>query len=258
MYTYVFISFRSVLQGFNDQPTAQQFESSIRKLMVHNDVVCSEKSNCTLDSRTKVLTVSSNRPSTSKESVRLYDTGTSPDDGWLNSDFFEISQYTEDVKDHSIAYMASVIESRIMGTNRQRIIKCEECVAAFIDNPLIEDEFTRFKARSSNVLQPCKSTFEICKFVDSNINSYKKETIPYQFVAQQMLEKMNLVNLFEHTNFRGHQGNLDEDHRFDFVKKIVDLYMRLRSIEAAKRITMQAHDDNMRQKMKLLMKIRGE
>lgn len=42
------------MNGFNDNPTAQQFEAAFRKLMVHNDVVCSNKSNC-IDMGTKIL-----------------------------------------------------------------------------------------------------------------------------------------------------------------------------------------------------------
>ena len=89
--------------------------------MVHNDVVCSPNSNCPIGSRTKILNVSSNRPST-KENV----CGPSemPEDDWLDLDFFEISQYTDNVADHSIAYMASVIEARIMAGNRyNKIVK---------------------------------------------------------------------------------------------------------------------------------------
>lgn len=232
-------------------------ESSIRKLLVHNDVVCSPNSNCPVGSRTKILTVSSNRPSTSKENECYI--SEMPEDDWLNLDFFEISQYTDNVADHSIAYMASVIEARIMAGNRyNKIVKCTKCVAAFIQNTLIEDEFIRFKSRSSNLLQPCSSTFEICKFVETNINSYTGKTIPYQSVAQQILMKMPLESLFNQSSFKRHEEDQDVDHRFDFVQKIVELYMRLKSIEAAKRITLQAHENTLRQKMKKLVQQRGE
>lgn len=229
----------------------------MRKLMVHNDVVCSPNSNCPIGSRTKTLTVSSNRPSTSKEN--LFDPSEMPEDDWLNLDFFEISQYTADAVDHSIAYMASVIEARIMTANRyNKIVKCNQCVAAFIQNTLIEDEFIRFKSRCSNVLQPCTSTFEICKFVESSINSYTGKNISYQLIAKQMLEKMPIETLFDQSSFVGHEQDQDVDHRFDFVKKIVELFMRLKSIETAKRITLQAHDNPLRQKMKKLVQQRGE
>lgn len=85
--------------GFNDNPTAQQFEAAFRKLLVHNDVVSSKYSNC-MDSRTKILSVSSNRPSTSKSNV--CESGALMDD-WLTDDFFEMCQHTDQVEDHSIA-----------------------------------------------------------------------------------------------------------------------------------------------------------
>lgn len=81
--------------------------------MVHNDVACSYKSNC-IDSGTKILTVSSNRSATSKTNVLVDENF-----GELFSDedyehSLQIAQYVDDAQNHSIAYMASVIEAKIM------------------------------------------------------------------------------------------------------------------------------------------------
>lgn len=95
--------------GFNDNPTAQQFEAAYRKLLIHNDVVCSEKSNC-IDQGTKILTVSSHK--TRKQN----NTPTSMD--MSISEILEVDlnagQYVDDSHSHSLAYMASVLENKIM------------------------------------------------------------------------------------------------------------------------------------------------
>lgn len=139
--------------------------------MVHNDVVCSGKSNC-IDTGTKILTVSSNRPASSKKNDCENGDLTVNED-FLNQEFLDSCEYVDDIHDHAIAYMASVLEARIIGANRyNKTVKCERCVSAFIENELIQDSFIRYKSRNTNILQPCKSTFEICKLVDSYLKAY--------------------------------------------------------------------------------------
>lgn len=229
--------------------------------MVHNDVVCSQKSNC-IDAGTKILSVSSNRPAASTknipESEELLD-----DEGLLNfDDFFNSWQYVDDIYDHAIAYMASVLEARIIGANRfNKIVKCEQCISTFIKNELIEDSFIRFKSRNSNILQPCKSTFEICKFVDTYLKTYEEKTIPYETVTLQILRKISFDTLFTGSDFENHPGDtnmLITGHKYTFVKKIVEFYMRMKSVEVAKRLTLKIHDNPVRHVYKKLVQERGE
>lgn len=82
------------IQGFNDNPTAQQFEAAYRKLMVHNEVVCSKNSNC-IDTGTKILTVSS-RPATSKKNDSESDELAVNED-FLNQEFLDSCKYVDDI-----------------------------------------------------------------------------------------------------------------------------------------------------------------
>lgn len=142
-----FFIFLFLIIGFNDNPTAQQFEAAYRKLLVHNDVVCSNRANC-IDSGTKILSVSSNRD-TEKRKKQHEDTNIDEDadEDFIFADedyeeIFNMSEYIDDANSHSLAYMCSVIESKIINAKRPRqIIKCEECVNAFIENELIEKGF---------------------------------------------------------------------------------------------------------------------
>lgn len=222
-------------------------------------MVCSGKSNC-IDVGTKILSVSSKRPGTFKQNVvesdRLFE-----DEDFLDHDFFTNCQYIDDIHDHSIAYMASVLEARIIGASRNnKIVKCEQCTFAFVENELIEDSFIRFKSRNSNVLQPCKSTFEICKFVDSYLKRYEGKTVPYKTAVLQILRKISFDDLFVVSDFENHPSNSDRitGHQYEFVKKIVDLYMRMKSVEIAKRLTLKIHDNPMRQTFKKLIQEKGE
>lgn len=243
------------IQGYNDNPTAQQFEAAYRKLLIHNDVVCSEKSNC-IDSGTKILTVSSNR---NKKKTQNTDSAIDKlpidDDYWLSQNLL----YVDDISNHSIAYMASMLEARIIGA-RQKVVKCDQCISAFIENELINDSFIRFKSRKCSILQPCKSTFEICKFVDSHLKTYEGRTVPYKAVLLEILRKISFANLFIGTTFENHPDSANQlgGHRYDFVKKIVELYMRMKSIEVAKKLTLNTHDNPVRHKYKKLVQQQGQ
>lgn len=252
--------FLLLIQGYNDNPTAQQFEAAYRKLLVHNDVLCSEKSNC-LDSGTKILSVSSNRrkkvkASNQKDTSELTKVQAGNDDYWLNQNLL----YVADVHNHSIACMASVLESRIIRARQNKIIKCGQCISAFIENEIIDDSFIRFKSKNSEMLQPCKSTFEICKFVDTYLKTYDGANIPYATVLLEILRKISFANLFVRTNFENHGSSSGQlaGHRYDFVKKIVEFYMRMKSVETAKKLTLDAHDNSMRHTYKKLIQQLGE
>lgn len=169
---------------------------------------------------------------------------------------------------------ASVIEAKIMAAHhRSQIVKCEKCVGVFIENPLLNDDFIRFKARSTNLLQPCQSTFEICKFANSFLKAYEGNSIPYTAVAKQILSKITFEGLYGNSNFDDHvhenvrrndarkddeKENEYEGHCRKLVSKIVDLFLRLKSMEVAKKLTLQAHDNRLRHQMKKLIQERGE
>lgn len=245
---YLFLSL-----GFNDNPTAQQFESAYRKLLIHNDVVCSTKSNV-MEPGTKILTVSSNRPP-ANNSVFQHDEGF--DEFVSEEDFmdsFNVSPYIDDTHSHSLAYMASIIEAKIIG-GKQRLIKCENCVGVFIENELLEDSFIRFKARKSNVMQPCRSTFEICKFVDSLVKSCEERASSYKAVVVEILRKISFDTLYPSSDFEKHST---KGHKYDFVKKIIELYMHMKSVHIAKSFTLKTHDDPIRHTYKKLIHFKGQ
>lgn len=235
--------------GFNDNPTAQQFEAAYRKLLIHNDVVCSKKANV-IEPGTKILTVSSNRPAAKQQPPEAVEF----EDSLFGEEFedsFLAAPYIDDAHSHSLAYMASVLEAKIIGGKR-RLIKCEECIASFIQNELIEDSFIRFKARRSNIMQPCRSTFEICKIVDQHVKSCEKISLSYQAVLIQILRKIQFDTLYPSSNFANHVSD-DINHKYEFVKKIIELYMGMKSVHIAKCFTLKTHDNPMRHTFRKLI-----
>lgn len=198
--------------------------------------------------------MSSSRPA-SKNLVQSHDEGF--DEFVLEEDFedsFYVSPYIDDTHSHSVAYMASILEAKIIGGKR-RIIKCEDCVGVFIENELLEDSFIRFKARKSNVMQPCRSTFDICKFADSYVKCCEKRSASYQAVVIQILRKMSFETLYTSSDFEKHPG---KGHKYDFVKQIIELYLHMKSVHIAKSFTLKTHDNPIRHTLRKLVHVKGQ
>lgn len=241
------------MHGFNDNPTAQQFEAAYRKLQIHNDVVCSGKANC-IDKGIKILTVSSQRPV-----KRQNDEGDLVEIDTHLLEHFEdslhASQYFDDAQNHSIAYIASVLETRLIGGTVRKYIKCQQCIDAFVENELIEDSFIRFKARNSNIIQPCKSTFDICKFIETFLKCCEGKSVPYNMTVLQILQNMDFDSLFARSNFDTHD---ERNHKYDLVKKITETYLNMRSVHVARCMTLKSHDEKVRHYFKKQTHLAGQ
>lgn len=228
--------------GSNDNPTAQQFEGAYRKLLIHNEVVCSAKSNC-IDRGTKILTVSSRRQEKSQRAIAPESDDLISDeiifDEMMNNNF-DSHQFVNDAHDHCLAYMASKLESKIITAKHPRIlIKCNECIGALVENELMEDSFIRFKARRINITQPCKSTYDICRIIDSVLKQYEGKGTSFDAIAMQVLRNLPFENLYSSTNFETHS---EKGHKYVFVKQIVETYMKLKSAYFAKCLTTKSHE----------------
>lgn len=138
-------------------------------------------------------------------------------------------------------------------------MKCEQCVDAFIENKLMEDRFIRFKSKDSNISQPCKSTFEICKFVGSFLSFFEGKTITFDAALLQILRKIKFESLFTSSDFDSHAENGHKyGHKYDFVKKIVQTYMNMKSVHSAKAVTLSKHDEPIRHKLKKIIHELGQ
>lgn len=209
-------------------------------------MICSKKANI-IEPGTKILTVSSYQKPT-KTSVKTTDITLDDcfDDDYKNS--FRIDQYVDDIHSHSLAYMASILEAKIIKGKRQTV-KCDDCLKVFIENELIEDSFIRFKARQSNIMQPCKSTFAICKFVNTYIKSCEERSSSYQEVVNTILRKIPFSTLYTSSDFENHSSN---GHKYELVKSIVQIYMHMKSVHNAKCYTLDMHKDPVRHSLRKL------
>lgn len=236
------------MNGRNDNPNPIQFEGAYRKLLIHNDVVCSKYANC-IDSGTKILTVSS-----AKQKVRnlSIDSVYVPEDDFNFYDDFEqpvtFENTTDKLKYHSLALVTSKIEQIIIKAKAPQIlIKCDQCLDAFIENEIMDDDFVRAIGRGYGHLQPCKSTFNICKFVDKFVEHYSNENVSYHATVNWILQNLDFDILYPNSNFHQHrEQSRTKNHKYDLVKCVVETYLNIKSRNSAKTITLQSHKEFIR------------
>lgn len=242
------------MNGYNDNPTAQQFEAAYRKLLIHNEIVCPKKSNC-IETGTKILTTSSHRPTKNSDVLNIQMQEIDDPflfDGHFEKSFHTAHQFTEDAHSHSIAFSASVLEDKIIKAKKPKLlVKCQECIDTFVENELMNDSFIRFKTKTINIMQPCKSTFAICKFVDTFLKYFQdntnNNTISYNMTLLQILQKIPFETLYTSSNFESHAS---KNQKYEFIKRIIEIYLNMKSVNAAKTLTLKVHGEPIRHDLK--------
>lgn len=75
--------------------------------------------------------------------------------------------------------------------------------------------------------------------VSSNVFEPEEKSVSYQITVNQILRRVSFDKLFTLTNFEHHDG--EKGHKYELVKKIVELYMNMKSVYAAKCFTLNVH-----------------
>lgn len=253
-----FLKIRSA-NGYNDNPTVQQFSAAFRKLLAHSKVHVSEKGNCSeqgvmSNSVSNILTVSSHRVKSSVDENFDFESIVPTKDELekIHTTIFEVeskeeSDQIEALSDFTIAHAASIIEKRIKQIDRKY---CEICANMFDQNEKVHPSFTG----KSNTI-PCSSTFTICKTADKFL---KFELLSGDFVFDAIIyviyDSLDFSSLYSATDF-----SHDINHKIYMVKIIIDMYVHIKATFLAKSATFNAHPNgNKRKKLHKLIHYRNE
>lgn len=223
------------MNGCNDNPSEQQFIAAYKKLLFHNEVTTSLKSNV-LNDVTKILTVSSG------EKTRLnyqqeHDLQLLADYDLENpeADFADPEETSDTVKlnNHARAYLASKVELGVI----QKIFKkgrkgCLQCINVFMENEITDDEFIAFRYQTDQIHQPCKSTLTIIHDIERYLNKYAGLEVSFGASVTHILKNIDTSKLFQNSDF-----SADHDHKTGLIKFIIEVYSDLKSTYVSQLIT---------------------
>lgn len=244
--------------GFNDNPTVQQFKSAYRKLLVNNTKInISKGANCQLfetDSKpfSNILTVSSRH--SIQEQIDL--DGNEPTDNETR-ELLQMLSEIESVEKNglidssllklSIVHIANMIEFKI---KNEGCWYCSECKDVFSENIKLRGRSISSKFKE----QPCSDTYNICKEVDRFLHlKFLTGQIKYATIHYTIMRNICLETLFCKTDFR-HSFN----HKLYLIRTIIDCYIQIRCTYLVKCSTLNSQDKFLRSKFRSLLHFRGQ
>lgn len=225
------------MNGYNENPMAHQFISAYRKLLHQSDILISNYSNVASQCSSNVLTVSS----TTKQTLN---TNGVVEDDWneiLDLESLENANYLTDMHDSGIAYVAKVLEDRLITSN----VHCNLCRKVLSENKKVNDNI----CVSLQYGKPCKSTYQLCKLTDTALKVLINTGANFkQKVYLSVMNNMDFENIFPVFYESVH----DIDHKHYLIKFIIDEYINKKCAYVAKQHTIALHRRFVRNRLRKL------
>lgn len=231
------------MNGFNDNPSAQQFISAYRKLLHQSDVSISGCANVISRGTSNVLTVTSG----AKRLAKLRDDVEEHADQVVhhkavmpslqsNEDLHELFELellenndylSDNMQGVGVCYISNIIERRLTTSDQ---INCKFCPEVFVINEKVD-----LKACVSIHLgRPCVSTYHLCRLTDRVLRVYINTGPKFkEMVYVKVLNALDWNSIFP--IFFEPQHN--PDHKHFLVKFIIDEYINKKCAYIAKQKT---------------------
>lgn len=235
------------LNGFNDNPTVEQFCAAYRKVLLNTEINSSALSNC-IDCL-NILKISSRKYNTKEIDnceQKLFDLNEYLDLIGKTEQVqqFEKCNYAIDSLDAcSVAYTAGTIELKIENAGR---FHCDECRYVFAKNQKISVPFN-----STTACVPCESTYQICALAYKHLNTMCHVDFNYRLLLDTILRDVKYTDMYSETNFENHQA-----HKFSFV--IVEEFLRIHANYMAKKATLNEQEKMLRTQLKKIVLLSGQ
>lgn len=234
------------LPGCNDNPTTEQFIAGFKKIVVCNEIKCSEKSNCGDHLNLTVLSVSSRRSHSTKVSIA---NDFSSDTTDLERSNMILQNYeSNDLLKMSIAWDAATIEDQIEKLGR---FECGDCYDLFSDNDQIDELPESFASKFARL--PRKSTFDICNTAHKYVQNLALDAnYTYEAAKKDILHEYSSETAYPKTNFAGH-----EEHKYFIIEFITTKYIDMQATYIAKRVTLKEQKLLLRNKLRKIIHFAG-
>lgn len=227
------------LPGCNDNPTVEQFNAAMRKILINDDIKCSEKANCQDSLKIAILDV----PSTYSKSSNI-NTEDIDSEQFARLQKIKEQYKSSEIMKASIAYLAGEIEQKIANPS---LFTCMRCVKIIPENDKIADSIP-------SQYKPCQTTFDICNVAHKYVQYLRSDS---NYTYSQLLSDIGIEydsdTAFPKTNFEGH-----ESHKKDFVDFIISEYIRTQATYIAKKVTLKEQNILIRKKFTKLVQHFGQ
>lgn len=245
------------LGGSNNNPSAWQFRSAYRKLLVHNEIQDAMRGNCLSLQDIPVLTVSSSCLSATD--------GVSPSAAAINStcgrvclvDLCESAGVVEDhtyvkrleliseCSEHIVTYIAGFVVHKLV-----KILHCETCIGALRCTDVRPSHCLITVKNHGGLVFPSKDVIDICLACDKLFRQYVYDVASsrvlrtsVQNIVQCVLESYISKDVFTSLSVHMLEYGPLENHLVLLIKAIAEKYLQVRYYYAGRMFSakMQAH-----------------
>lgn len=168
-----------------------------------------------------------------------------------------ISEFSssDSLERHMIAYTASVLQNDIIQGKWYWHMKCQECMRAFSENELVDDDLIILKMKSSKLRPVARSTLEICVATEKLMEKFEYEPKNYEKIPIEVLRIINFDGLFCDTDFDAHSGM---DHKKIVVNLIIKMYIKKRQLFISRCNTLALHKVLVRKQLNKIVHFQGQ
>lgn len=238
--------------GFNDNPTVQQFSAAHRKLLGNFAILNSEQGNCqpaVMESKMKQILMSVSSRKAKSQITRVHQINEFQNLSQEVASFSEvdINNLNEGYHKITTAHIANIIECKI----KKSQIYCEECAKVFSENEKVENAFKNSKFNE----KPCQSTFEICKVVEKymKLENILKDNNFDSIDSAICNEITKIEDLFSNTDF-----SHNVSHKTYLIRFIINACINIIGTFIAKEATFNEHKKFMRSQCRKFINFRGQ
>ncbi|KAE9535206.1 hypothetical protein AGLY_007939 [Aphis glycines] len=228
----MFFSAIRVKGGFNNNPTASQFEAVYKHLIVHNEIKTSNGANCELQDLTPIVVTSSTHITNTNYLDLLYKAEEDSEKNQITDDLVFLSpneiQYIDDVVEYIFGFVVRKISNKM---------SCLNCITA-ITKKNYDNAFSLIQAKSrGGLIKPSRDVVVLCKTVEHIFKSYqhKLSSIPNNPINYLITKTMSKIQIYHFNCISDHI--LNQSPLNNYLLQIIHLTLKMY-------LTVQLHHSN--------------
>lgn len=249
------------MNGFNDNPTIEQFSAAFRKLLVYNLILISKDANVQSPDSISESNIISNILTVPKQPKKQTNTENSHEecdnmDENSNVSVEELEQLEEklqkieneteesrknNLKGYSIKRIAYNLENKIKQSKKKNRFYCNtSCLNVFDENDKCDDVYYK----SNDNEKPCLSTITICEITDRFMKLELLDgSIKFETILYAIFQSIHLIidSLYPKSEF-----SCDPNHKLYLIRCLVDEFINVRCNYIAHKGSLDIHDKFLR------------
>lgn len=223
----LFSNIRS-MGGFNNNPTASQFEAAYKRLIIHTELKISKEANCQVLDCTPILTVSSNKKIENK--IGNLDLICAED--YEETDTFEnINNYNNELMfvDDVIQYIAGFVVRKLY-----KQITCNICLHLLSDDKMIPKQLSLLDIKNRGGLtKPTKDMIYLCKIAEITFRTFQQAlpSIKYdiiEYLTIKATSKLQITKIFKEISDHILDQSPLDNHLLQLIKMSFKCYFKIR------------------------------